>query len=26
MEAPNNLEFWNRAAGTKQFTHPLDPD
>ena len=26
MEAPNNPEFWNRAAGTKQFTHPLDHD
>jgi len=24
MEAPNNPEFWNRAAGTKTFTHPLD--
>lgn len=24
MEAPNNLDFWNRAAGTKQFSHPLD--
>ena len=24
MEAPNNREFWNRAAGTRQFSHPLD--
>jgi len=24
VEAPNNPESWNRAAGTKQFTHPLD--
>jgi ubiquinone/menaquinone biosynthesis C-methylase UbiE len=24
VEAPTNLEFWNRAAGTKQFSHPLD--
>jgi SAM-dependent methyltransferase len=24
MEAPHNLEFWNRAAGTREFTHPLD--
>jgi ubiquinone/menaquinone biosynthesis C-methylase UbiE len=24
VEAANNPEFWNRAAGTKQFTHPLD--
>ncbi|HEU4780321.1 MAG TPA: class I SAM-dependent methyltransferase [Steroidobacteraceae bacterium] len=24
MEAPDNLEFWNRAASTRQFTHPLD--
>ena len=24
MEAANNPEFWNRAAVTKQFTHPLD--
>jgi len=24
MEAPNNPEFWNRAASTKQFSHPLD--
>jgi SAM-dependent methyltransferase len=26
MEAPDNLEFWNRAAGTKQFSHPLDQE
>jgi ubiquinone/menaquinone biosynthesis C-methylase UbiE len=24
MEAPTNLEFWNRVATTKQFTHLLD--
>jgi SAM-dependent methyltransferase len=24
MEAPGNREFWNRAAGTRQFSHPLD--
>ena len=24
MAAPNNPEFWNRAAGTHRFTHPLD--
>lgn len=24
MEAANNPDFWNLAAGTKQFTHPLD--
>jgi SAM-dependent methyltransferase len=24
MEAPDNREFWNQAAGTKKFTHPLD--
>jgi SAM-dependent methyltransferase len=24
VEAPNNLEFWNRAAATHQFTHALD--
>jgi hypothetical protein len=24
VEAANNPEFWNRAAGTRQFTHPLD--
>jgi len=24
VEAPNNPEFWNRAAGTSQFTQPLD--
>jgi SAM-dependent methyltransferase len=24
MEAPHNREFWNRAARTREFTHPLD--
>jgi SAM-dependent methyltransferase len=24
MAAPDNTPFWNQAAGTKQFTHPLD--
>jgi ubiquinone/menaquinone biosynthesis C-methylase UbiE len=24
MEAPGNPAFWNRAATTRQFTHPLD--
>jgi ubiquinone/menaquinone biosynthesis C-methylase UbiE len=24
MEAPDNLEFWNRAAATREFTHALD--
>jgi ubiquinone/menaquinone biosynthesis C-methylase UbiE len=24
MEASGNTEFWNRAAATRQFTHPLD--
>lgn len=24
MEAANNPEFWNRAASTREFTHPLD--
>ncbi|HEV7606523.1 MAG TPA: class I SAM-dependent methyltransferase [Steroidobacteraceae bacterium] len=24
MEAPDNPEFWNRAARTREFTHPLD--
>lgn len=23
METPGNLEFWNQAARTRQFTHPL---
>jgi 2-polyprenyl-3-methyl-5-hydroxy-6-metoxy-1,4-benzoquinol methylase len=23
VEAPNNLEFWNRAAAPRQFTHAL---
>ena len=26
MEAPDNPEFWNRAAATREFTHPLDHD
>jgi SAM-dependent methyltransferase len=24
MEAQNDSEFWNRAAGSRRFTHPLD--
>jgi len=24
MEAPNNPDFWNQAARTREFTHPLD--
>jgi SAM-dependent methyltransferase len=24
MAAPDKTEFWNHAAGTKTFTHPLD--
>jgi SAM-dependent methyltransferase len=24
VEAANNPEFWNRAAGNRRFTHPLD--
>ena len=24
MEAPDNPDFWNRAASTKRFTHPFD--
>lgn len=24
MAAPDKTRFWNQAAGTKQFTHPLD--